>query len=324
MSLPKFKDFVARTYGEQAKAFLNAYWRDHQGDAETVWKWANKFIELDIEKQKEGSSLDEFNAHRFLEFFGETKTVKEMRDQIAQSELKDFTKRLALIEYCLWKHNYKVDDFLKRPQGDSKEMQHLEQLLKQIQADLEEAQRKATDSAKKAEEAAKNAQDAANKEQSAKKAEAELKTALDELKAQEAAYKKKTEDLTKKSEEGGVVARNKAKAELAQHLAEDPLPLSRAKITTEAATKKAEKARREAEEARKRAEESKKLAQDAARKANDAVDALHLKFKDAEEKLEEAKSQGVGQGNVWWMERELAEARKYAPTKAKLKEAFGQ
>ncbi len=37
------------------------------------------------------------------------------------------------------------------------------------------------------------------------------------------------------------MSRNKAKAELAQHLAEDPLPLRRAKITTEAAHKKADK-----------------------------------------------------------------------------------
>ena len=35
----------------------------------------------------------------------------------------------------------------------------------------------------------------------------------------------------------------RAKAELAQHLAEDPLPLRRAKLTTQSATKKAEKAR---------------------------------------------------------------------------------
>ena len=55
------------------------------------------------------------------------------------------------------------------------------------------------------------------------------------MKKQEDAYATKTATLTKKSEEGGVVSRNKAKNELAQHLAEDPLPLRQAKITAEAA-----------------------------------------------------------------------------------------
>jgi hypothetical protein len=39
------------------------------------------------------------------------------------------------------------------------------------------------------------------------------------------------------------VSRNKARAELAQLKAEDPLPLRKAKITLEAATKRADKAR---------------------------------------------------------------------------------
>jgi hypothetical protein len=56
--------------------------------------------------------------------------------------------------------------------------------------------------------------------------------------------------LKKKSEEGGVVSRNKAKNELAQHLAEDPLPLRQAKITAEAAVRKAEKATKAAAEAK--------------------------------------------------------------------------
>ena len=50
-------------------------------------------------------------------------------------------------------------------------------------------------------------------------------SALAEVQAQESARDNKTADLTKKSEEGGAVSRNKAKAELAAHLAEDPLPL---------------------------------------------------------------------------------------------------
>merc|ERR1711862_700609 len=72
----------------------------------------------------------------------------------------------------------------------------------------------------------------------AEAAQQELEAAIQELHAQEKAYNDKKAELQKKSEEGGVVSRNKAANELAQLLAEDPLPLRRAKITQEAAVKK--------------------------------------------------------------------------------------
>jgi len=87
----------------------------------------------------------------------------------------------------------------------------------------------------------KTASDSALAENAARSAKIELEQALSELKAQEDAYHNKKAELERKSEEGGVVSRNKAKAELAQLLAEDPLPLRRAKITTEAAVKKSRK-----------------------------------------------------------------------------------
>jgi hypothetical protein len=42
--------------------------------------------------------LDEFNAHRFLEKVQETRTVKELREQLKAIDL-DFNKRMALLEY---------------------------------------------------------------------------------------------------------------------------------------------------------------------------------------------------------------------------------
>ena len=72
---------------------------------------------------------------------------------------------------------------------------------------------------------------------------------------QEEDYRNRIAVLEKKSQEGGVVARNKAANEvlrfqkqpslgfqLAQLKAEDPLPLRRAKLNQEAAAKKSEKA----------------------------------------------------------------------------------
>ena len=113
----------------------------------------------------------------------------------------------------------------------------------------------------------------------------EQKAAAAELAAQENAYQQKVADLQKKSEEGGVVSRNKAKAELEQGpplslahslffssrfflflfllqnyicqnnysfpsavKAEDPLPLRKAKLNQEAAVRKSEKSKKIAEE----------------------------------------------------------------------------
>jgi regulator of protease activity HflC (stomatin/prohibitin superfamily) len=97
------------------------------------------------------------------------------------------------------------------------------------------------------------------------------------------------------------VSRNKAKAELAAHLAEDPLPLRKAKITLQAAERKAEKALKAATEARQA--------------ADDAVAAAQRKFEEAQAYLEEVKSKGgSGEGLMWWLERELTEKKKYMPT----------
>lgn len=120
--------------------------------------------------------------------------------------------------------------------GDMEEIRKAQQKLDEVQAALREAEQR---------------------EQESKQAKRELEAALAEVKSQEDARNNKTAELQKKTEEGGLVSRNKAKAELAQHLAEvilfvkldrilmnwqDPLPLRRAKITLEAAVKKAEKA----------------------------------------------------------------------------------
>jgi len=278
-------------YKDQGKAFLNAYWEEAEKDAENVWKWAHQFQELDIDKGEDGNDLDEFNAHRFLEKLGETKTVKELRENLSKADL-DFNKRLALIEYCLFRYDKKIEDFLKRPQSSSpdaaREIENCQKLLESAQKSLVNAQEKA--------------KQAALSEKQAIQAEKEQKEALAEVKAQEDAYNQKTEELKKKSETGGVVAKNRAKAELAQHLAEDPLPLSRAKITCEAATKKAEKSRKQAEESRK--------------VADDAVVTANEKVAEAEEALQAAKANATaGMGNIWWMERELEEAKKYMPQK---------
>ena len=181
---------------------------------------------------------------------------------------------------------------------------------------------KAVIEAESREAASKRAEvEAKEREEEAHAAKAELEAALAELHAQESAYEQKTQTLTKKSEEGGVVSRNKAKNELAQHLGEDPLPLRKAKITQAAAVKKAERAtlaaaeaRTAAAEATKRATEAKEECKRTKEAAEKALEEAKQKLKEAEDYLNEVKSRpGQAQGAIWWIERELHEAKAYVP-----------
>jgi hypothetical protein len=58
---PTFGDITRKKYDEQAKWFLNGFWKQGaQEEAENIWKFTQKFIELDTQKKKEGNELDEF------------------------------------------------------------------------------------------------------------------------------------------------------------------------------------------------------------------------------------------------------------------------
>jgi len=182
------------------------------------------------------------------------------------------------------------------------------------QAELAEAQRMldaviaAFAESEKQAKIARDAEAAARKEEAPfKAAQEEVDTALADVKTQEDARNKKSEDLKRKSEEGGVVAQNKAKAELAQHLAEDPLPLRKAKITLEAALKKAEKARAPFDAATK-------VAEAARAKAEAALDDAQKRVAETEAYVEEVKRKpGTPHGGIWWLERELHEQKSYLP-----------
>eukprot|EP01090_Pellita_catalonica_P021374 TRINITY_DN7987_c0_g1_i2.p1 TRINITY_DN7987_c0_g1~~TRINITY_DN7987_c0_g1_i2.p1 ORF type:complete len:350 (-),score=124.90 TRINITY_DN7987_c0_g1_i2:26-1075(-) len=303
----------------------------------------------------------------FLESLGETKTVKQMREEIKESDL-DFNKRMALVEYCLWKYKKSVSDFVKVPIGSDSEVAKAEAKLKQVQeafqesnqraAEAKEAYREAKESeriakqrkqeaveshaeAVKRDETAKAREaEAISRETELKEAQAELEEALAVLKAQEDAYNNKTADLKKKSETGGIVSRNRAKNELEQHLGQDPLPLRRAKITQEAAVKKANKATEAAKAAREEAEEAASAAATARTKAaadkaaaeaaatqaesdriasEAANEAAAKALAEARQQLDEAVAYlqevkaRLPKGTAWWIDRSLEEQKKYLP-----------
>jgi len=323
----KLRNLSQKTYKEQAVWFLNAYWDKTQNDAESFWKYSGKLASLDTIKGAEGCELDELNIHRFLEFFKETMTIKEMRDTLRDTgAVKDSKmKMFPFIHYLIFKYKVDFHFLVNASQGDNqKEIDEAQKLLDEVQTALQECEKKSAESkealreaeiaaadanareaeakaseaeakareaeaksseaeakkveahakateakaketeaeaketeaqAKKTEAHAKETEtkakaseaEAKAKQDEAKQKENELRTAQDELevalrdlKSQEDEKHRKTEELTGKSndESLGVVTRNKFKAELAQHLAQDPLPLSKAKITQEAAVKK--------------------------------------------------------------------------------------
>jgi len=294
-----------------------------------------------MRKKTEGNALDELQAHRFLEKFHETLTVQSMRDKLrATGAIGAAVKLVPLIHILIFKYNSDWRYLVNAPQGNQEEIAKAQALLDEVQAAFEESEARAQEAAaalreaqaregaaKRAEaEALAREDEARQREAPFKQAQEEVDAALADVKSQEDARNAKTEELTRKSSEGGLVSQNRAKNELAQHLAEDPLPLRRAKITLEAALKKAEKVRAPFEAATREAEAARAVASEAARQsglarkkseqakqaAEAALDEARRRLEEAEAYLEEVKAR-IPHGTQWWMERSLYERRKYLP-----------
>jgi len=360
--------------------FLNAFWeaglKGGAGvgpQAETLWNYVVKAASIDNAKAG-GCALDELEAHRFLEAFGEAHTVLQMRAQLRKTGAlgeNERPKTVPLTHYLLFKYEVDWHKLVNAPQGDnSAQIAEAQDKLQAVQdafdastqADAEasaalkeavarenEAKAREADAKAREADAVATENEAKAREAEAREAEApfkvaqeEVERALAEVKKQEDAYNSKTAELKAASEEGGVVSRNRAKVQLDAHLAEDPLPLRKAKITLEAANKKAEKARapfmaatevasaarekaeasrkqaeaarHQAEAARKQAEAARGAAEDAKARAEAAVEAAQEAVREAEAYLQELLANpGSGHGALWWIDRELTEKKKFMP-----------
>jgi len=299
----KLLDLCNRTYKDQACWFLNAFWDAFASkEAERIWGYIKKCSELDLDKHNDGNALDEVKAHKFLESFGETLTVMAMREQlrgtgaIAQNDRPKF---VPITHYLLFRYQVNWHTLVNTKGDNQAEIQEAQRLLDQVTSAFVESDKQAN-LARQAEAKARH------EEAPFKAAQEELEAAVADVKKQEDARNAKTEQLQRISEEGGVKG-NKARNELAQHLAEDPLPLRKSKITLEAARKKAEKARAPFEAATKEAEAARQ-------KAEDALEQTRRRVEEAEAYLEEVKKKpGTPHGSIWWLERELEEQKKFLP-----------
>jgi len=315
----RFLELTRMKYVDQAKWFLNGFWTEGvSDDPEKVWKFAQKFMELD-QKKKEGNELDEFWSHKFLESLGETLTVIQLRETLRQVDL-DANGKMALLEYLLFRYKKSVRACINSPQGDnaaeiqeaSDKLQAVQDALAELQTQLEEQkraleeQKKTAAEAKRLLEASKRAateaatalaasqksaaaaQSALDSQRAAEEAvrrsEAELRAAVDDLKSQEDAYQSQLKELERKSQDSSAstVAKSKAANELAQLKGENPLPLRKAKITQEAALRKVEKERKAAEAATAAANDLARAAHSAAEVAQQASNSAKEAQQDAE------------------------------------------
>eukprot|EP01105_Mastigella_eilhardi_P026227 TRINITY_DN7467_c0_g1_i1.p1 TRINITY_DN7467_c0_g1~~TRINITY_DN7467_c0_g1_i1.p1 ORF type:complete len:345 (+),score=131.70 TRINITY_DN7467_c0_g1_i1:53-1036(+) len=303
-------------YAQQCKWLLNGFWDILEKDCECFWLWHETFVKLDQQAKSDGYSLDEFWSHKFLESLGETMTVIQMRENFRTIDA-DFNKRIGIIEYAIYKYKLQIPAVCNAPQGENKEaVAKAQAMVDAAQASLDELTRKLQQSKEATERANHTAAEAAKAVEIAAQAEAEDKKALDELRRQEESYQNKIKELETLKEDAnvGIVRRNKASNELDQLRSEDPLPLRKAKITQQATLKKSERARLVADQAKAQADADAMAAATAEKEVETAMADAERSFDEALAELEKAKKLGgVANGDIWWMQRELEEKKKYLP-----------
>jgi len=353
----KFAEVTAKPHFEQAVWWLNGFWEDGaEAEAEKVWEITHLIVEVEtgrkvlygkrrVEVESKGD-LDEMQAHVFLEKMGETLTVRALRKRLSDMDI-DNNKRMSLSEYLLARYNKTPAALANSDQGSGVNPAELAEAqarfdrLNEQFAELVVAKERADAAATQAAKDKKISETAlalANQKAAAakaaaeelKKLEAELQVAVDAVKAEEKKIADKLAELEAiaNDEGAGAVKKNKAKNEIAQIKGEDPLPLRKAKITQEAALKRAERARQPATDARNAADAEAAAAADAAaRAARSLQEAEEAKadlarrvvetqraVAEAEAVLQELKSRkGTPHGKIWWMERTLRENQKFMP-----------
>jgi len=300
----QFTELTRKTYAEQAKWYLNAFWpHGADKDAEAVWKYAHKFMEYDDKKKKAGNELDQLMSHHFLQSFGQTLTAMELKNKLRAIDV-DANGKMALLEYLLFTYERTVKDCIDNPQGGSENQKEIDDAAEKLNSML-----KAADELQvQLEIQRKNVEKQKQAEAEARKAEEANRVAVEELKQQQAAIDAQVRSLeTQISESKSVVAKGRASQELASLKGADPTPLRRARLTQEASLKRLEKERAVLEAATK-------VVQEQQHKLEQEQKALSQKIDEAQAALEELKKRGgVAHGSIWYMEREVQEAKLFLP-----------
>lgn len=306
----KLAELNNKTYANQAKWFINTLWNEKfasdEAEREKIWVFTQNIIKLDKDNGAKGTGLTEIVAHIFLEKNTNSQTWTEFRDKMREIGFEH--KLVSLLNFFIF--NYQLD-FHKLVNTVSGLDEDAEMKIAQAQEKLDEAQAALAACEKAADEAAKSAAEAAKALGEQKEAEAEVKAGLEAIEAEEAKKAAQLAKLKAQSEDESlsVVKKGKAFQEFKKLEGEDPLPLREAKIKQGAKVRKMKKATKTCQKAEQKAADAKAAAEAAAAEARASLSR-------AEEFLEEVKascSGGTNDGVLWFMDRELAEARKFLP-----------
>mmetsp|Transcript_33385 Transcript_33385/g.49001 ORF Transcript_33385/g.49001 Transcript_33385/m.49001 type:complete len:389 (-) Transcript_33385:12-1178(-) len=339
-NLEKLCSLNSQSFKEQAIWFLNANDAGPE-DCELVWQMHKKSVALEKSKE-DGTQLDEFSAHLVLESAQKACTRKEMREQL--TNINPNYKKVSLLELLIYNFGSDWELIVNAPQYDQKKEKEAQAQLKVAKNTLMEATKTAQKASNDAEKARIAEENALLQQRESSKAAALLRIAeeefskekvqanetLERLKLEESQTICKKEELEKisRDENLGIVKRNRAKAELSAIQNQDSLPLRAAKIQNEAALKKLTRAAHAAGKAAKDAEIALGNAKKTQYEANQArrvaletgkvAEAIKLLAKEACDRVEEVlnevlRDKKAGKGTIFYIERELQEAKKFMP-----------
>ena len=318
-------DEAKKADGNELDEFWSHKFLERIGRTMTVIKMREEFRTIDVDFNKK-MSMTEFLGYTYK------KTIQQIIDapQGNNQELIDAAQQQVDAAQAA------VDEMVAK-------LNIATEKANEAKAAADEATRASDAANAAAEEATRksNAADAAAAEASAKaadakaaadaaeavaapyrKAVAENEAALEELRAQEKAYadKKASLEATKNDMSIGIVKRNKAANELDQLLAEDPLPLQRAKINQAATVRKMEKAAKPFNEASAKANAAAEVAA-AAKAEADATAAAAAEAKAqadaAAQAAAEAKAEAEARAQAAAEAKAEADARAQAAAEAK-------
>jgi len=138
-----WNSIVTASVDEQATGFLKAYVMEFGGNKfEEVLAIAAQF--KNFMSTPASTDLDEQQSLLFLEKRGETRTATQLRQDLKQIDL-DSNRRMALLEYVLFKWQKKPSDFFaqyRTPHGASSELLSAIARYREIQAGKDKRQRR--------------------------------------------------------------------------------------------------------------------------------------------------------------------------------------
>lgn len=226
MPSKKFNKITSLNHTDQAIWFLNGFWDEMEGEAETIWEMAHQMIAIycgepktyGLKKwdKKEGNELNMFQSNQFLQKIKEPLTYVEFKKKVDL----DNDNAMCLIEYLMYKYNKDVSSVVNSPQGGP--------------------------DANQIELAKEKFEDARKKLQKAKKAEEEAVKALNILKKEEKQFEDQIKKLEIEANGSSVVKSGIAKNKVAQ-LKEKP-PMQAAQVNAEAKQRASQKASKDAKE----------------------------------------------------------------------------